>query len=537
MHQLTGLDTSFLSMETATQFGHVASLTVYDASGLAPGVFYDAIFTAVETRLHLMPLMRRRLVEVPMGLDHPYWIEDPGFDLDFHVRRLALPAPGDDEQLGEQVARLAARPLDRSRPLWELYVIEGLADSRVGVLTKIHHATIDGVQGVELLTTLLDADPGGRTVEPPAQAWKPETEPSPLELLARTALSLARHPQRMAKITNNMMRSAVALTRLRGFRGLAELPAATGMTQLPGVGQFASALRLRSQDARRHADSPEHFPLMADRPAPQTSFNKTITGHRRFAFQSIPIADAKLVKDAFGTTLNDVVMALSATVLREYLAERGELPADPLVAMVPVSIRTGAETDAYSNRVAAILAPLHTNIDDAVARLVAINRSMTAAKEMQQAVPADLLTDLAHFAPPALAARASRLMTRTGVMNRMNPPFNLVISNVPGPRVPLFTGGARLEHFYPVSTIVDGQGLNITVQSYLDKLDFGLVACRELVPDVWSIARALTAAMAELVEAAKREPGETVAQPKSRLKSTAPKPRAASRRASTRRAS
>ena len=289
-------------------------------------------------------------------------------------------------------------------------------------------------------------------------------------------------------------------SRARGFKGLADLPTAAGLGQIPVLGELLTAGSRRSSGPRA-----EEFPILPDRPAPRTSFNKAITAHRKYAFRSLPLADARYVKTVFGTTINDVVMAISAAALRAYLLEHNELPLDPLIAMVPVSIRTGNEADAYSNRVTSILAPLHTQISDPVERLKAIGASMRSAKEMQQAVPADLLTDLAQFAPPALAARASRMVSRTGVANRMNPPFNVVISNVPGPNIPLYTAGATLEHFFPVSTIVDGQGMNITVQSYMGRLDFGVIGCREVFPDVWSLVDGLGAGLAELVAAAREE--------------------------------
>ena len=500
MRQLTGLDTSFLNMETGTQFGHVASITIFDAAGLKDGEFFASLMKTIEDRIHLLPLLRRRLVEVPLGLDHPWWIEDPNFDLEFHVRALALPAPGTDEQLAEQVARLAARPLDRSRPLWEIYVIEGIAGDKVGLLNKVHHCTIDGAQGVEMLTILFDEDPTGRVIEPPTEVWKPESLPSNAELLARAAGTFATNPRRAASITRRMTKAMIDAGRARGFKGLAEMPTAAGLGQIPLIGDLLNAASRRANGPRA-----EEFPILPDRPAPRTSFNKAITAHRKYAFRSLPLADARYVKTVFGTTINDVVMAISAAALRTYLLEHNELPLDPLIAMVPVSIRTGNETDAYSNRVTSILAPLHTQINDPVERLKAIGASMRAAKEMQQAVPADLLTDLAQFAPPALAARASRMVSRTGVANRMNPPFNVVISNVPGPNVPLYASGARLEHFYPVSTIVDGQGMNITVQSYMGRLDFGVIGCREVFPDVRGLVDGLEAGLTELVAAARAE--------------------------------
>ena len=517
MRQLTGLDTSFLSIETAQQFGHVASLTVYEADEKRPpGSFFAAFTKTIGERLHLLPVLRRKLVTVPFGLDHPYWIDDADFDLDFHVRETAVAPPGSDQQLAELVARLVARPLDRSRPLWEAWVIEGLPNGTVALLQKVHHATIDGVQGVEMLTTLLDIDPAGRNIEPPKKAWKGEAEPSTGELLARTAVNWSRNPARAVRMQRQLFSTVTGLR--QKTRSLSDIPAAMGLTIIPGLGEaIAKFLPAR----------PEQFPLLASGPAPKTSFNKAITAHRRFAFRSFDIEEAKLVRRAFGVTLNDVVMAMGAGMLRDYLEQRGELPAEPLVAMVPISIRTESEADLYSNRVASVLCPLHTNIADTGERLLAIHRSMKSVKEMQAAVPADLLTDLAHFAPPAVLARASRIVTRSRVADRMNPPFNVVISNVPGPNIPLYIAGNRLQHFYPVSTIVDGQGLNITVQSYMGRLDFGLVTCRELIPDAWVLTDGLARSLDDLLTAAKSTMSESVASPPRKARSAAKRPASA----------
>ena len=516
MRQLTGLDTSFLSIETARQFGHVASLTVYEVDkNRTPGEFYASLIKVVEQRLHVLPVLRRKLVTVPFGLDHPYWVDDADFDLDFHVRETAVAPPGNDQQLGELVARLVARPLDRSHPLWEMWVIEGLADNRVALLQKIHHATIDGVQGVEMLTTLLDTDPVGRAIEPPQKAWKGEAEPSFGELMARTALNWSRNPARAIRMQRQLFSS---LTGIRQKAGLAGMPAALGLTQIPGIGEaLAKFLPAR----------PEQFPLITSGPAPKTSFNRGITAHRRFAFRSFPIEDAKSVRRAYGVTLNDVVMAISAGMLRDYLLQRNELPTESLVSMVPISIRSESDADLYSNRVASVLCSLHTNIADPVERLMAIHHSMKSVKEMQKAVPADLLTDLAHFAPPAVMARASRIVTRARVADRMNPPFNVVISNVPGPNVPLYLAGNLLQHFYPVSTIVDGQGLNITVQSYMGRLDFGLVTCRELIPDPWVLTDGLDRSLTELLTAARSTMSESAPVPPRKARSVSKRPTAA----------
>ena len=505
MRQLTGLDSSFLTMETSSQYGHLASLTIFDlADWSTDRTFYEAIGATIEQRIHLIPLLRRRLLEVPLGLDHPYWIEDPDFDLEFHVRNLALPVPGSDEQLAEQVARLIARPLDRTRPLWEIYVIDGLANDgpspRVAMLTKFHQCAIDGLHGVEMLTTLLDSEPGGREVTPTRKQWMPDRTPSPLELLARTAFSSANLPVRSVRLLQKLVGSIVSAARASELGAAVASPVTGPLAHIPGVG---SLLSIPAQLARRLGGATDMLPLLPNRPAPKTPFNHAITPHRRYAFRTFPLDDAKVVRRAFGVALNDVVLAVCAGALRKYLEERDLLPNDPLVAMIPVSVTSGTDADAHSTHVSAVLSSLHTNLSDPVARLLSIHETVGGLKDMQRAVPAHLLTDITHFAPPAVAALASRIVTRARVSDRLNPPFNVVISNIPGPNVPLYCSGARLRHFFPVSTIVDGQGLSITAQSYCGSLDFGVVACRELVPDTWHLCELLEESLAELVVAAR----------------------------------
>ena len=491
MQQLSALDTAFLTMETARQFGHVCSLVILDSSTSASGDVHADLLWAFEARKHLLGVYRRKLAMVPLDLDRPYWVDDSDLDLDFHIRALALPAPGSDEQLGEQVARIIARPLDRSRPLWEWYVITGMERGRVGVLTKLHHATIDGASGVELIQLLLETEPDVPPPEPSRELerWPPKEPPSIAALLARTALGYATRPQKMLELQVQLLRTAARLTGNPVFRQLA-------LAAMPGL----KALR-RLSGERPDATVP---PTLATGSAPSTPWNRAITAHRRFAFRTLRLADAQTVKHAFGVTVNDVVLALCAGALRAYLDEGDVLPSRPLVAMVPISVRQQAQRGEFTNRVTGAVVPIHTDIDDPVARLRAIHDSMAAAKELHEAIPATILTDVTEFVPPALAAQASRLSSRIRMADRMNPPFNLTISNVPGPRVPLYLGGAAMEHFYPVSIVAEGQGLNMTVQSYLDNLDFGLVADRDLVPDLWDLCDGLSVAMDELLAPAQK---------------------------------
>ncbi len=492
MQQLTGLDTSFLNIETPTTYGHVSGLAIFDPSSASVPATLDDVKKVIMERIHMLPPYRRRLVEVPFGLDHPYWIEDPDFDLDFHVRHIGLPPPGDQRQLAEQVARIVARPLDRRRPLWELYVIEGLENGLVAQLTKIHHCAIDGVSGAEILTTLLDVSPEGRRVDPPRRAWRPEPEPTQVEMWARGVFAVAGTPRKGFRLVRESIRHLPALSRSLGFG------------ELPGESLINSAV------GRRNA------PMLseASTPAPHTIFNAKISPHRRFAYGSLSLEEVKDIKKRRGVTVNDVVLGICGGALRRYLLDHKELPADPLVAMVPVSVRTEQQKGSFGNQVSSMSASLHTHVEDPLQRLDRIHESMAIAKEQHKALPATLLQDFAQFAPPAVAARAARVVARAAVANWMDLPFNVVISNVPGPQFPVYGFGAKLVANYPVSAINDGVGLNITVQSYNGNLDFGLIACRDLMPDLWTLMDYLGESLAELKEAVKEaEQAEAAAEP------------------------
>jgi diacylglycerol O-acyltransferase len=484
MQQLTGLDAAFLAMETPAMYGHVGSICILDPSSAATPITLASLTELIESRLHLIPPFRRRLVEVPLGLDMPYWIEDPDFDIEYHVRELALPAPGDDQQLAEQAARLHARHLDRRRPLWELYLIHGLAGGRIAIYTKVHHAAIDGVSGNDLLAAVLDTTPEGRPAEDVPERVT-ESAPSAISMLARSAWSLAGNPIRGARLTYSLARS------------LPTLAASPARPRLPVID------RLLGRDAKVVLASPGLR-------APATPFNKPIGPHRRWAFRTVPFEDVRAVKNASGTTVNDVVMALCAGVLRRWLDDHDALPDVPLVAAVPVSVRTEEQKGTGGNRVSTMMAALPTNLSDPAERLQAAHEAMRAAKEQHGAMPADLLADVTQFAMPALAGQAARLSARLRLVERINP-FNLIISNVPGPNIPLYYAGARLLQYYPLSAIAEGQGLNITVMSYDGGLHFGLIADRDLVPDLEVMAGYLVEELKVLVHAVlPDEPASTI---------------------------
>ncbi|HEX4430138.1 MAG TPA: wax ester/triacylglycerol synthase family O-acyltransferase [Frankiaceae bacterium] len=474
MQQLSGLDAAFLALESSSMFGHVGSLCIVDPATAAEPVTLERLTRLVASRLPLVPPFRRRLVEVPLGLDMPYWIDDPDFDIEFHVRELALPAPGNDQQLREQAARLHARPLDRARPLWELYLISGLAGGRIAIYTKVHHAAIDGVSGNDILGALLDVSPEGRDM--PFVEWPHESEPGNLNLLARSVLSLARQPVRATRLSLELLRSAPSVLR------------STARPRLPFIDRDASAVLSR--------------PSLR---APKTPFNAPITPHRRFAFCQLSLGDIKKVKNAAGMTVNDVVMALSTGALRRWLEDHDALPDSPLVAAVPISIRTPEQAGTAGNQISGLVAALPTQLASPLDRLQVVHESMRAAKEQHGALPADLLVDVTQFAIPALAGQAARLNERLRLLERANP-FNLFVSNVPGPNVPLYFAGAELQAYYPLSAIADGQGLNITVISYRDSMFFGLIACRELVPDLDVMADYVQQELATLLVATASAP-------------------------------
>jgi diacylglycerol O-acyltransferase / wax synthase len=479
MRQLTSLDAQFLALETARQSGHVAGLAMLDPS-TAPGgtLTVDDIQALIAERLPLLPPLRWRLVEVPLGLDYPYWVDDGEFDLDFHVRELALPAPGSDEQLAEQVARIVSRPLDRSRPLWELYLVHGHESGDVAMLTKIHHAVIDGMSGAEVMGLLLDLAPEGREL-PSARAWGADRPPGDLEMLARGLLGVPRYPLRLLRALPRTMPN------------VEDVPAIFG--SIPGATQVGRAAA-RAQRLARGDGHVRRTRLVA----PKTSFNGRISAHRRFAFGQLSLDRVKAVKNARGVTVNDVVVSICASAVRRWLLEHDELPDQPLVAQIPVSVRTSEQAGTYGNRILLMSAPLYTNEPDPVARLDRHHDALAEMKERHRALPAQLLQDANHFIPPAVFARAARLTFRISTSGAGRPAWNLVISNVPGPQFPLYCAGARLKANYPVSVITDGMGLNMTVMSYDGHLDFGLVADRDQMPDLWNLIGWLEEGLAEL---------------------------------------
>ena len=457
MRQLTGLDAMFLNLETPAAPLHVSSVIFLDPSTAEHGFSFETLLDVYRNRLHRLPMYRWRLVETPFGLDHPYWFDDPDFDLEYHVRRIAVPAPGDERTLADIVARIHARPLDRTRPLWEAYLIEGMADGTVALMNKNHHATIDGVSGADILTVLMDVEP---TPPVPGHSEHIEGDPEPTrrEMAARALAGVAKFPARTGRMA---VRSASAL---------------------PLVGRIAeesAPARLRS----RRADGLLATPTLQ---APSSPFNGPLSPHRRFSYAALPLDQIKAVKNEWDVKVNDVLMALVAGMLRRYLRRHGDPCTKPLQAMVPISVRTDEQSGTGGNQVNAMIGLLPTHLATVEERLHAAAAAMDVAKA-SNALPVHVLRDVTQVSIPALAATASRTMTRLNWASRVRTPFNVVVSNVPGPPVPIHLGGARMTGIFPVSALMDSIGLNVTVFSYLDELQVGLVADREMVPDLWEM--------------------------------------------------
>lgn len=464
MQRLTGLDATFLYMETPSSPMHVASLIMLDPSTAPNGFSFEQARDLYSQRLDLAPPFRRRLVEVPFGIHHPIWIEDPDFDIDWHLRHIAVPQPGTMAELTELVSHIVAMPLDRNHPLWEVWVIEGIEGGLVAMLSKVHHAAIDGASGQDLMVAILDLTPEVEQKPRPEIPWAPEHVPSDTELVGRAAMSLAQSPVRAIKAVKRTVEAG---------------------------------LQIRSTNKQ-----PDQTPPPSPFSAPRTSFNQALTAHRAFGTANLSLTDVKIVKNAFGVTVNDVILALCGGALHHYLEGRDEHPDGPLVAMVPISVRSDEQKGAMGNQVSSALSTLATDIDDPVARLLAIHDGMKGAKEQQNAIGADLLQNWAEFAAPLIAGRAARLYSRMRIADRHRPLFNVTISNVPGPPFPLYVAGARVAATYPIGPIFDGGGINMTVMSYLDSLDFGINVCPELIPNVMDIAEGLHLALDDLMKAA-----------------------------------
>jgi WS/DGAT/MGAT family acyltransferase len=490
VEQLSPVDSGYLATETAAAPGHIGWITVLD-SGPGGLLTFDEVKRLVAERLQLVPALRRRLAPVPFGLDRPYWVEDPGFDLDFHLREIAVPPPGGKDQLADLVARLQSRPLDRSRPLWELYLIGGLEADRVALYAKVHFAAIDPERGTELMTALLDATPDERHL-PTDTSWVPDRAPTGLEMLGRSGVSLLR-PGRVLAFERRLAGRA----RRNAFDHLPHIVemAVEAMERTPG---WRAVARLLPNPAPQDGETVLNRPAQR---APRVSFNRPITPHRRVGFTSLPFSQLHFVKQTMGTTVNDVVIAVCAGALRRWLSARRELPADPLLALVPVLVSDPKRPGRVGYHVAAMVVPLPTNEADPLRRLEKTHQALRAAKERHSAMSASVLRDVSYFAPPSVTALAGRLVGAIPIREFVSPPYNVVISNTPGPRHPLYFGGIRQAASYPLSLVVDGVGLHISLVSNDGYVHAGLVACRESLPDLWGLSDSLEPALAEITAA------------------------------------
>ena len=464
MKPLSGMDASFLYMETPSQLAHVVGTMLLDPSE-GEGFSFERLVDTMYNRMHLLEPFRRRLVWVPFNIGHPVWIEDPDFDLENHIHRVTVRSPGSMHELAEVVGDIAGRPLDRSRPLWELHLIEGLDDGKVGFVSKIHHSAIDGVTGADLMAHIFDLEPNP-VDQPVAEDWHGEKVPNDLELLAQAMQSLARRPRSMVKVLAGTARSVVDI------------------------------VQQRRQASAENRPTPA-MPFTA----PRTAWSTSITPHRSVAFGKAALDDMRHIKSTFGTTVNDVVLAACTQTLRQYLIAHDDLPDVPLVCSVPVSVHGKSQSEG-TNQVSTMFVRLPVNIADPVEQLRVINAETREAKEMQNAMGADMLQDFAQFMPPTLFNRAMRVYSNLNLADRHPPIHNLVVSNVPGPPIPLYAAGARVAGIYPFGPLLEGAGLNFTILSNMGNVDFGVIACRELVPDVWDMATGFEEAVLVLKKAA-----------------------------------
>jgi diacylglycerol O-acyltransferase len=478
MDRLSGLDALFLYGEQGGMHMHVCAVIIIDPSTMPGGYSFDTIKQTFANRMHLVPQFRRRLATIPLGLGLPMWVDDPDFDLDYHMRRIGCPAPCGPEEVAQIAGDIASRPLDRARPLWEFWVIEGLNDGHVAVVGKMHHSTIDGLSGANLMMEVLDleADPKDRPTHP--EPYEPAPIPSEWRRISGAVLDVAMSPVKLAKL----------------------VPATVG-----SVVNFVNT--------RRGHDRPNSG-MVAPFTSPKTSFNAAITPHRNVAFVDVPLQDIKDARKLVeGATVNDVVLAVTAGALRRYLDARGEKYDRALTAAIPVGVMEEAQDSGGSNRVSVMFSTLATDLDDPVERLQRIHNANKGAKAEQKALGATMMMDWADLAAPVMFSLAARLYTSTRLADRMPAAFNLIVSNVPGPPIPLYFCGARLVDLYPLGPILDGLGLNLTVLSNMDHMGFGFIACRELMPDLWELANGVPDALAELGKALNGSSEPTRSQP------------------------
>ncbi len=457
--RLTAIDASFLAQEGPSSHMHIGALTVLEGPPPPFGDFLDTI----RGRLHLVPRYRQRLSFPPVESGRPVWTDDPSFNLEYHVRQTALPRPGSELQLYKLVSRIFSQQLDRSKPLWEMWVIEGLEGGRWALISKTHHAVIDGISGVDLATVMFDLQRTPTAIEHPDEAWVPAGEPTSAALVASGAVGVAR----------TAVHGAQRLVRLatRPQEALAEL-----RDGLEGVGEVLWA---------------------GLNPAPDTPLNVEIGPHRRYRVVKADLADFKLIKDELGGTVNDVVLAVVSGALRQWLRSRGvRTEGLELRALVPVSVRAAGDGASLGNQIVAMRGPLPVYVDDPVARLRAVRQSMGEMKESKMAVGAAAIAGAQGFAPPTLLAQASRLNFSTRL-------FNLIVTNVPGPQFPLYVAGRQMIDLFPIAFLPKNHALALAIMSYDGHLNFGLLGDYDALPDIDAFADNLREAIDELLDIAR----------------------------------
>jgi diacylglycerol O-acyltransferase len=461
MERLSGLDASFLYIESPTQPLHVCSILELDTSTVPGGYTFDRLRDELALRIAAIPEFRAKLADSQLNLDYPVWVDDDAFDLDRHLLRIGLPSPGGRRELAEICGHIASTPLDRSRPLWEMWVIEGVADTDpregglLAVMTKVHHAAVDGVTGANLLSQLCTVEPdvpAPERVEGPGKA-------GPLQIAASGLVRFASRPWQLANVMPTTVATIVKTVRR----------ARTGLTM---AAPFAG---------------------------PPTRFNASVTADRNVALAQLDLDDIKKVKDHFKVTVNDVVMALCAAVLRWFLGDHDELPARSLVAMVPVSVHGKSDRPGH-NQLSGMFCKLETHIGDPAERLQAIARADAAAKNHSSVISPTLLQDWAQLAARAVFGAVFRLVADSPLIG--NPVHNLIISNVPGPQAQLYFLGCEVEAMYPLGPLFHGCGLNVTAMSLNGKLNVGVISCPDLLPDLWRLVDDFDVALEELLECA-----------------------------------
>ena len=483
MRHLSGLDATFLHVESPEMPMHVGSLNVLRLPAGYEGDFYEAAKAHVASRMHLADVFTRKLALMPFDIANPVWVDDEDIDLEYHIRHITLPKPGTNRQLQQYVARLHSSLLDRSRPLWEFFVIDGLKSGEVALYTKVHHAGIDGQAGVELGRAMFDVTPVPREVKPPRPRVRRNQYHLGMAELAGAAL-------------RNTVEQYIKLFRL-----------------LPTIGRAARDILLPEPDDLgkrnwRALKLPKGMKLFG----PRTLLNVAITNQRAFAGRTVPLAEVKYLAKTFGVSLNDVVMGTTAGALRRYLQEHDDLPAKSLIAGVPVSLREQGDATA-TNQVSMITMTLATDIADPIDRMRAIQADSAASKAVMGRMKTAIPTDFPVFGAPWLISGIASLLGRSRLVNVTPPPVNLVVSNVAGIQMPLFFAGAEMTSYYPVSIPAHGQALNVTVQSYNGRLDYGLIACRRAVPDVTDIGDFIVAEHKKLMELAASHAPVALVQP------------------------